>query len=89
MPKSGDLVIGGCVRTPLWRGLRTASGVAAAPRRRTTGSRTKLDHKGLIARECRLRWGALLFQTHTCGCLGSCRIVPVPGGEYRIACPFA
>ena len=30
----------------------------------------------------------LLFQTHTCGCLGSCRIVPVPGGEYRIACPF-
>ena len=31
--------------------------------------------------------GSLLFQTHTCGCLGSCRIVPVPGGEYRIACP--
>jgi hypothetical protein len=30
---------------------------AAAPRRRTTGLRAKLDHKGLIARERRLGWG--------------------------------
>src|SRR5262245_47924961 len=30
---------------------------AAAPRRRPTGARAKLDHKGLIARECRLGWG--------------------------------
>jgi len=29
---------------------------AAAPRRRPTGPRAKLDHKGLIARECRLGW---------------------------------
>ena len=27
---------------------------AATPRRRTMGPRAKLDHKGLIARECRL-----------------------------------
>ena len=25
--------------------------------RRTTGPRAKLDHKGLITRECRLGWG--------------------------------
>src|SRR4029434_4835771 len=30
---------------------------AAAPRRRTTGPRAKLDHKGLITRERRLGWG--------------------------------
>src|SRR5262245_56750469 len=30
---------------------------AAAPRRRPTGPRAKLDHKGLIARERRLGWG--------------------------------
>src|SRR5215813_6084679 len=30
---------------------------AATPRRRTTGPRAKLDHKGLITRECRLGWG--------------------------------
>jgi hypothetical protein len=32
--------------------------------------------------------GPVAAHTHTCGCLGSCRVVPVPGGEYRIACPF-
>src|SRR5215831_372369 len=30
----------------------------------------------------------LLFHTQTCACMGSCRALPVPGGEYRIACPF-
>jgi hypothetical protein len=30
---------------------------AAAPRRRPTGPRAKLDHKGLRARERRLGWG--------------------------------
>src|SRR5262245_59415690 len=30
---------------------------AAFPRRRPTGPRAKLHHKGLIPRECRLGWG--------------------------------
>ena len=30
---------------------------AAAPRRRPTGPRAKLDYKSLIPRECRLGWG--------------------------------
>src|SRR5215471_6399862 len=30
---------------------------AAFPRRRTTGARAKLDHKGLIVRECWVGWG--------------------------------
>src|SRR5215471_2598320 len=30
----------------------------------------------------------LPFHTQTCACRGSCRAVPVSGGEDRIACPF-